>query len=171
MIPIRVTVKGLAEEVARLRRTRQLLADLRWLYEAVTHRWWLDHLRAQLASSGAHGGSRWDYAGEPKYAAFKRRVTGRDDVLRWTPGDELLAPSLTDPDHPNHDWTAREDSYSIGSTVAHLEQLLAGGIGPFGEPYPGRDPFERTEDQIADLERREQEALDERLAELGWTVR
>lgn len=162
-------IKGAREEIARLQRASELLSDLTWLYNQVSHLWWIDHLKEQLQTQGAHGGDPWDFAGEERYAAFKRAAVGHDDVFRWEAGREQIVPSLTDPDDPFHEWSVGPMGYSIASGAPNAD-VFEGGIGPFGEPFPPRDPFRTTEDQLQQLEELEQLAINQALRDIGLTV-
>ena len=162
-------MKGLREEIQQQKLASELLADLSWLYDEVSHPWWVRHLRSQIETQGVHGGDPWNFANEPRYRAFKERAVGHDDVFRWEPGREQIVPSLTEIDHPMHDWTAKPLGYSLSTSAPHAD-VFEGGIGPFGEPYPARDPFRTREDQLAELDALEQQAINDKLREIGLTV-
>lgn len=98
--------------------------------------------RRQVTSSGAYGGKRWaDFAGEPKYRAFKDAIGALAQPLRWIPGQERLVPALTDPRHPDHRWLRSQRGFELKITIPYVASIEAGGIGPFGERFPARPIF------------------------------
>ena len=168
---INLTVKyDVRSTITQLEQVAELLGDLTWLWNEVSHPWWLAHVEANFATHGRHSGQDWSFAGEPKYAAYKARVADNQDPLRWGAGHEQIYPSSTDESHPLHIWRTDEQGYVIGSNAPNLEDMQAGGVGPFGEPFPGRDPFYATPQQLDELARLEQQAIDQRLREIGFKV-
>lgn len=105
--------------------------------------------RRQVTSSGAYGGRRWaDFAGEPKYRAFKDAIGALAQPLRWIPGQERLVPALTDPRHPDHRWLKTQRGFELEISIPYIASIEAGGIGPFGEKFPARPIFPPSSTQL-----------------------
>lgn len=92
-----------------------------------------------FASEGRSEGAPWpDYSGqEPKYAAYKRGIVGdvyAKRLLRWTPGREVLYPSLTEQRHAQHVWNVQAQRFEFGTRVPYAMNHQKGvGTGPTGE--------------------------------------
>ena len=99
---------------------------------------------ALFASEGASEGIKWpDYSGqESKYAGYKRGIVGdayAKRLLRWTPGHEILYPSLTEPRHKDHVWNVQAQQFTFGTRVPYAINHQKGqGRGPMGEPIAQR---------------------------------
>lgn len=122
---------------------RSLELDNLWpeLAQNIIHPWFLKTARQNLASQGRMAGEQWNYSTEPAYAAFKQKMTGlpaHGRVMRWSPGMERLHPGLTDAASQWHIFRVGKRKVTIGVGLAYALRLTQGGIGPFGEPYPGR---------------------------------
>jgi phage gpG-like protein len=105
----------------------------------IIHPHFLEKAKENLDSQGQLVGERWNFDGEPLYAAWKQKKVGHTDVLRWRKGSkERLYPSLTDPTNPWHYFRQTKTTVAIGTSVPYAPRLQKGGEGPFGEPYPGR---------------------------------
>jgi hypothetical protein len=155
--------------IEKLYQTRDILADLRWLWDEVSHPWWLAQVEKNFATHGVH--SRQDWSLAPKYRAYKSSLRGvLVDPLRWAPGREQVYPSTTDASHPMHVWEARPDGYTIASLAPNLPSLRSGGVGPFGEAFSPADPFGTTQEQLDDLATLESQGLKAKLRELGLEV-
>ena len=155
--------------IERAKKTQALLSDLTWLWEEVSHDWWLEQAEKNFATHGAHSGQDWTLA--PKYRRYKSALQGvLVDPLRWAPGREQIYPSTTDKSHALHVWQAYPDGYVIGSDAPNLEELKDGGVGPFGEAFSPANPLHATQEQLDDLAMLEQMRINERLRELGWEV-
>lgn len=132
----------------------EVLGDLSDIFDDYVHEWLLEHEEKLFDTEGAHGGSTWgDYANEPHYVAYKLQKVGHLDLLRWEKGGkyERLYPSLTDPTHSQHVWESSRRGFAFGTALSYAGRLARGGTGPFGEPYPGRDPILLTRKQKAHI--------------------
>lgn len=140
-----------------------VLGDLKPIFDKAIHPLLLDHMRKVFDSQGSYGGVHWaDYSNEPKYRAYKKSIVGHLDRLRWQKGGpyEILYPSLTNPSHMTHVWVARAHGFVFGTMLDYARRLSEGGIGPFGEPYPGREVLPFKQKQIADYLREIQREID-----------
>jgi hypothetical protein len=104
-------------------------------------------IRKELELFATEGGSedaKWpDYSGqEPKYAVYKKELIGETygkRLLRWTPGHEILFPSLVSSRHPDHVWDVQKASFTFGTRVPYAMNHQKGqGEGPLGEPIAQR---------------------------------
>jgi hypothetical protein len=92
-----------------------------------------------FATEGGSEGAKWpDYSGqERKYAGYKRGIVGdayAKRLLRWTPGREILYPSLTESRHAQHVWDVQQQRFTFGTRVPYAMNHQKGvGIGPMGE--------------------------------------
>lgn len=111
--------------------------------------------RANFATAGKHGGRAWTFDGEEKYRRMKRGWLG--EVYAGLPmvvPDEHaeLVPSVVDPFHPHHIERSTDTGMQMGSSLEHARALfVTGGVGPFGERFPARDPFQMTPAQVDEL--------------------
>lgn len=141
---------------ARLRAMQQVVDDPTPTLNRVVYPWMLDHLEGQFETAGAWGGEPWGFDGEPIYARYKRALYGEDlgaRPLAVDPAHERLKPSLTQPGHPDHIVRLSGKLLEIGTSVEYARRLLFdGGLGPFGESYPARNPFIMTAAQRAELD-------------------
>lgn len=103
----------------------------------------LNYTKKNFQMQGRLGGQSWNYNTEPQYSAYKFAMTGHREVLRWEKGGkyEKLYPSLTQPGHEFHHFVMTPLGVQVGSTLPYAASLASGGINPFGEPYPGRNPM------------------------------
>lgn len=150
---ITVQTEGGRPFQAKLQVSAEVLGDLSEMFDEVVHPWMINHVRTQFETSGRHGGAAWEgYGNEPKYKAFKRRVVGRLELLRWAPdeGKERLYPSLVNTGHPDHVWQRDNHSARFGTSVPYASDLEEGGVGPFDERYPGRPILTFKKSQIVD---------------------
>jgi len=103
------------------------------------HEFFIAKQIALFASEGRSENAPWpDYSGqEPKYAAYKRGIVGdayAKRLLRWTPGREILYPSLTESRHAQHVWSVQEQRFTFGTRVPYAMNHHKGvGTGPTGE--------------------------------------
>lgn len=101
--------------------------------------WFAAHTKKAFDSEGAYSGSRWaDYSREPRYRAYKRAVTGGDNLLRY-PGVDALKRSVTRAGDRDQVFRVNGQEFIFGSKLPFARDVLRGGVGPFGERYPGRD--------------------------------
>lgn len=145
--------RGLEAEIKIL---RQVVKDPRPTLNQVVYPYLREHIQRQFETSGAHGGGpTWDFSGEPIYARQKTSLLGKNlgsKPLVWEAGDAQLLPSLTNPQHPNAIFRLEPSRLVVGSNLPYAEALLStGGIGPYGEPFPARDPFRFTPEQQREL--------------------
>lgn len=153
-IQISVKVRSLSGFVSwrrRLKRALVAVQDMAPTFEAIYHPFMLVHMRDQFASGGRAGGSPWaDLSGEPRYAAYKRRIVGNAPTLRWPTSREQLYTSLATRG-PGHIERTTGRAARFGTSVPHAAQLEKGGVGPFGEPYPARKILALGTNRTADL--------------------
>jgi hypothetical protein len=99
---------------------------------------------ALFASEGGSEDAKWpNYSGqERKYAAYKIGIIGETygkRLLRWTPGHEILHPSLTESRHPDHVWDVQKSQFTFGTRVPYAINHQRGqGRGPTDEPIAQR---------------------------------
>ena len=77
--------------------------------------------KRQFATKGKRGGTPWPkYDAEPIYRIIKRKFGGGlGNMLRWTPGNERLYPSMISPTHPEHVFVSRQRSVAMGTSVPY----------------------------------------------------
>ena len=155
---MKVTVKGggLQGALQELKILQEIVADVRPTLNAVVYPYMRMHVEENFRTLGRHGGGGgWDFSGEPKYQAYKRAILDEPWAsmpLWWSPGRAQLIPSLTDPGHKDGFFRLTRNSIIFGTLHPNGEALLGtGGIGPFGERFPARDPFQMTPWQEAEL--------------------
>lgn len=153
-VRIEVKVRSLSGFVSWRRRLKRAIAavqDMAPTFEAVYHPFMLVHMRDQFASGGRAGGSPWaDLSGEPRYAAYKRRIVGGAPTLRWPTAREQLYPSLATRGQ-GHIERSTSRAARFGTSVPHAATLERGGVGPFGERYPARKILALGTNRTADL--------------------
>ena len=154
---IRITIGG--DGVAAMDRflgvAHEVVGDMRPVWEAVVRPYVLEHMRLQFDTLGAHGGKPWaSLDGEPIYRAYKARLIGEKfakRVLWWSDDKARLRPSLVFDRHPEQVSQIERKKMLFGTSVPHAGDLLKGGTGPFGEPFPGRAIFAMTQAQRKEL--------------------
>lgn len=153
--------------------TRDVETERIWpmVVRDVVHPWVLEKTKENIDSHGALVGESWDYAGEPKYRAYKQMVVGHNKVLRWAGGRERLYPSLTSSSHGEHLFDLQKTSATIGSRVPYADRLTQGGSGPFGEDYPGRTIMPGTPDLNKRLATQVQRYINDQLDASGGSIR
>jgi hypothetical protein len=103
------------------------------------HSFFIRKQLALFASEGGSEGAKWpSYSGqERKYAGYKRGIVGdayAKRLLRWTPGHEVLFPSLVSSRHEMHVWNVQKAQFAFGTRVPYAMNHQKGvGIGPTGE--------------------------------------
>lgn len=96
----------------------------------------------QFMSQGAYGGKPWEsFASEPKYLAFKRAIGASELPLRWKPGMERVYPALTNVSDPLRNFKGNNKLVTLDINIPYLASIEKGGVGPFGERFPGREIF------------------------------
>lgn len=120
------------------------LRDVSQLWREVVHPWMVQHWRLQFDTAGGHGGRPWAPL-EPKYAAAQQ---GDSLTPLEVNTSARLEPSFVDPVNPAHFFSSSKNAMQAGSPVPYAGTLGTGGIGPFGESYPARDPREVTPQQL-----------------------
>jgi hypothetical protein len=129
-------ILGIAEEV---------VGDMRPIWDAVVRPFVFEHMKLQFDTLGAHGGEPWESLdNEPKYKAYKKALLGEslaNKVLWWDENGARLRPSLVEPGHQDQVYISSPKKFQFGTRVEHTGSLIEGGIGPFGEKYPGRNIF------------------------------
>lgn len=144
MLPkVRIGVEGAPTIAREIGLVAELIGDLTPTWRSAVDPFVTEHLRKQFDSEGWYGGSPWaDYSNEPFYRGYKRAIVGHLKILRWELGGrERLYPSLVNSTHPDHIVEMTPTSYRRGTRVPYARRLVEGGVGPFGERYPGRDIF------------------------------
>lgn len=153
MIKLTLSTEGFT---AMIKAVQRVVNDPTPTLNRVVYPWLLDHMEGQFETAGAWGGSPWSFAGEPIYERYKRQLLGDElagKPLAVDPAHERLKPSLLDPSHPDHIVRLEGGRLEIGTSVEYARRLLfEGGIGPFGEAYPARNPFEMTSAQREELD-------------------
>lgn len=110
-----------------------------------SHQAVLEFARKQFMTSGQYGGSPWAFYGaEPKYLAYKLALGADPMPLRWTSTMQRLYPALTNPNHPDHKWSNTNGKASLNITIPYLSRIEKGGINQFGETFPGRQVFPKS---------------------------
>lgn len=145
--------QGFGELEAEIRLLQKVVRDPRPTLNQVVYPYLTDHAEEMVQSAGRHGGQSWSLA--PRYKAYKQAILGPELAARplaWARATARLVPSLTDPGHPDAIFRLEQDKLVIGSRVPYAERLLVtGGIGPFGERYPARNPYHLTPPQQQEL--------------------
>lgn len=86
-------------------------------------------------------GTPWEgYQAEPKFAKYKKAVTGHLDIGRWDPQGvyEEVFPSYRDASDRNHIWISGRQRFVFGSRAPNAFSFTQNKTGPFGEPSPAR---------------------------------
>jgi hypothetical protein len=152
-----LTGKGFGEWEKRFTLSSKAVKDVRPTLNRVVYPWLRGHVQDQFESSGFAGGQPWDFSGEPLYERAKIRRFGKEYGTRpmLMPDDKaVLLPSLIDPSHPDSLWRLTPGQLRLGSTLEYADRLFnTGGVGPYGERYPARDPFVMTPAQKRELDR------------------
>lgn len=108
------------------------------------HKFFIQKQIALFATEGTSEGIKWpDYSGqEQAYAGYKRGIVGdayAERLLRWTPGREILYPSLVSSRHKDHIWSVQAQQFTFGTRVPYAINHQKGqGRGPTGEPIAQR---------------------------------
>ena len=106
---------------------------------------------ANMDTGGKHSGNPWSFVSEPKYRARKTALWGS------TYGSRPLA--LPPGRSPLRDAVASQPRVSGVTLTARVDHPNAkrlfktGGVGPFGEPYPARNPYQMSAQQRAEVVR------------------
>ena len=128
-----------------------VVGDMKPIFDTVVRPFVLEHLEKQFETLGAHGGKPWaSLASEPVYMAQKRAMLGAElakKPLWWSPDRERLRPSLVLPGHKDQRWESSATRAYFGTAVPYASSLINGGIGPYGERYPGRAIFSMSQAQ------------------------
>lgn len=115
------------------------------------------HVDKQFRTAGRHGGKRWSFGGEPVYEAAKTARYGARYGKRplFVPRKvEQLRPSLVMSGHPQAIRRIERGRLTIGTKIRYADRLInTGGVGPYGERYPARDPFQLKARQRLELEK------------------
>lgn len=141
MLPeIKLGGTGMVAMSRRLGVLAEAIGDMTPIWRTVVHPWFLEHMKQQFETSGAHGGKPWEgYGAEPKYAAYKQLMVGHLRPLVWEiDGMERLRPSLVFAEDEDHYAVFTPSRIELGTMVPYAARLVHGGTGPFKEPYPGR---------------------------------
>lgn len=175
---IRITIGGTDRSgVASMDRflgvAHEVVGDMRGIWAQVVRPFMLEHMDAQFNTLGAHGGAPWESLdNEPIYRAYKARLLGESlalKVLWWSADREQLRPSLVSPTHGSQVFDSDQKKMFFGTKVPHAGDLISGGIGPFGEPFPGRAIFAMTGAQRKGLVTLMQRAIVQRVEARGFS--
>lgn len=154
-VSIGVTGDGAAAFDRVLGVAAKVVGDMKPIFDRVVRPYVLEHMDRQFNTLGAHGGKPWaSLDGEPKYRSFKAAILGEDlarKVLWWDTRGQRLRPSLINPQHPEQVWESSSTRAYFGTAVPYAGDLIRGGVGPFGERYPGREIFALTQRQRKEL--------------------
>lgn len=169
MIELKIGVSEDRKQVSRfVGLSQEVLGDLSDIWDEYVHPWLIEHEEDVFETEGAHGGESWaGYDNEPNYVAYKLSQVGHLDLLRWEKGGkyERLYPGLTQPSHPRHIWRSNDQEFAYGVRLSYASRLARGGIGPFGERYPGRPPIVFTREQKAHISTLMQRGVRDRLGD------
>lgn len=171
-ISVRVDLAEARKGPRRITRDIKRMQKLVPEWREVAHPYLLNHMERQFETGGAHGGKRWaNYASEPKYLSFKYNVAGTLRPLRWDDSGvrERLRPSLVLASHSEHVFLPGSQLLQFGTRVPWANSIYTGGVGPFGEPFPGRNPLAMTLQQKGQLGRRILNHLSARLTDAQTT--
>jgi hypothetical protein len=164
---LHLTFEGLDEQIDLIRLQQRFYKDQGPSLQRAAYPWLLAHLKRQVATSGAHGGTPWTFGGEAKYAKAKAARYGKrygSRPLALPPRRGVLLPSLMERSHHMHVFRRGETEIEIGSSAPHAHRLLyLGGTGPYGERYPARSPFEMTAGQRAELDKAVVDHIEQRV--------
>jgi hypothetical protein len=165
----KLTVKGksFGDYAKLLRLATKEVKDVRPTLNRVVYPWYVMHVEEQFRTAGKHGGQAWSFRGEPKYQHMKTRRHGMPygKMPMLLPDDRAkLLPSLIDANHPDSLFRLMPGQLILGSRLEYADRLFnTGGIGPYGERYPGRDPFQMTPVQERERDRLIEADLRQRL--------
>lgn len=152
-MPLKVTAgNGFRGMEADLRLMQQEVQDPRPTLNSVVYPYMVAHIEEMFRTSGQ---GAWNFGGEPIYQRNKVARNGARlgaKPLLVDPAHALLLPSLTDPRAPFAIFRLERKRLVIGSSLDYAEDLLVnGGVGPYGEPFPARNPFLLTPQQQQEL--------------------
>lgn len=156
MIELTLQAQGLENQADLLKTQARFFKDIGPSLQRAAYPWLIKHIKAQIRTSGAHGGRPWTFGGEPKYAAAKTARYGKrwgSRPLALPPRRGVLLPSLVTRSHHMHIFRRRETEIEIGSSAPSARLLHLAGVGPKGEAYPARAPWEMTAAQRAELDK------------------
>lgn len=134
---------SVAEWIARLDTARLAVRRMTVPRELVEY--YRNHVEQMVLTAGRHGGASWDFSGEPVYAARKMLRFGEpyaSSPLLMPPDRAQLLPALI------RAWSP--DDLSPERSVQHPNAtalLSTGGVGPYGERFPARSPYQMTPQQ------------------------
>ena len=162
MISVSVSLRGVKETRGALNRVSRVISDMRPTVRRV-RRDLVVLLQQHVATQGRSGGTPWrGYSGEPKYRAWKQATTGHLDLLVMDRANPVVLPSVTG--GAFHPTRISRDGLSFGTRHPFAVALHDGGIGPFGEPYPGRPLIAITSAQADGLVDTMVQSIQERIA-------
>lgn len=119
------------------------------LWREVVHPWMVQHFRRQFDTAGGHGGALWAPL-EPKYQAAQRAFG--DSIVPLESSAGILERSFVDPTDKNHRVKFGR-TMEFESALPYSGTLATGGTGPYGEPFPARDPRVISRVQMEDLKK------------------
>lgn len=139
---LNVIVRGVREVKQRLIDLKNRVQDWTPLNDKV-HELLMTRMARNFETEGRSEGNPWPgYGAEPKYAAYKRAITGHNKLLRWDAkaGYEMLYPSLTTATHASHIWNQPgKRTFEYGTSVDHASHIEQDHQGPFGEISAARE--------------------------------
>jgi hypothetical protein len=141
---LRVDIEGIGETRQRLRSLRSRMLDITPISTDLADTYQQD----RLDFIDFRASAEFDYRTEPIYRAIKRRAIGSTPMFRWPGSDDSIYEAIQNPDIQGYRNQTRL------SFSGPIDSILRGGIGPYGEPYPGRDIFairSNLPDRLAEL--------------------
>jgi len=128
---------------------RDAMRSQKELWRDVVHPWMVGHWRLQFNSAGGHGGQLWAPL-EPQYAEAQRALG--DSLVPLESSAGILEASFTDPTSRHHKLVIQSRKLMVSSTLPYSGTLATGGVGPYGESFPARDPRVMTPAQRLEIE-------------------
>lgn len=126
-------------DLSLVQQIKDRITDMDSRTQEDVRQWFMAHTRKVWQTEGAYSSRKWaGYSREPKYRAYKRAITGGDNLLRY-PGIDALRDSVTKSNHRDQVYRSNSGEFVFGSRLPFADSVMGGGVGPFGERFPGRD--------------------------------
>lgn len=126
---VKLSLKEIAQRIDK-GITQQVRGDLQAFF--------MYQYKISFDTQGRAQDERWtDYRREPKYEAFKKAITGEVKVLRWKGSDRLYR-ALTSRGSSDQVFIVSQEGATFGTSLPYADDLMRGGVGPFGEKFPAR---------------------------------
>ncbi len=143
-------MSGVGGMLSVLEGLRAAISDPAPTFRRVVHPWALDHFQRQFDTAGGHGGSPWAPL-SGRYLEQQRELG--DSTVPLEADRPVLEPSFTREGDPNHIFEINGNQVRVGSSLSYAAHVAEGGVDPFGENFPGRDPRQMTQQQTEALSR------------------